>query len=186
MEKKDRLVAGLALIGGGLGWFWGAFLPGLLIGAGLGLLLSSTKKQASNADVEVKDSGEEEVTAEGRSASVGQSSPEKSSPEQAEPQKAQTTPPQRHEEPEIEVVWERIIAHQGQLFHQLKGQAFTYQVNGNALTPSTAKAKIYKSQFAKALGAVPFEKVSDVPAGVFGPSYVYAILMDPRIRQDDW
>jgi hypothetical protein len=88
--------------------------------------------------------------------------------------------------PDIERVWPRIVAHQGETFHLLKGQAFTYRVEGNAVVPSTAQVRIQKSQFAKALAAVPFERVADVPKDVFGPSYVYAILMDPRIRDGDW
>ena len=87
--------------------------------------------------------------------------------------------------PGVDTVWGRIVAHQGEIFHQHKGQPFAYRIEGNAVVPSTTEVRIQKSQFAKALGAVPFEKVADVPKNVFGPSYVYAILMDPRIRGDD-
>jgi len=57
---------------------------------------------------------------------------------------------------------------------------------GNTLRPSTTNVRIHKSQSAKALEHVPFAKVFDIPAGVFGPSYVYATLMDPRVRNGDW
>ncbi|WP_293174253.1 hypothetical protein [Oceanithermus sp.] len=88
--------------------------------------------------------------------------------------------------PDLETVWGRIEAHQGEPFRLAMGQAFTYTVEGSAVVPSTTNVRIQKSQFAKALPHVPFQKVSDVPKDVFGPSYVYAILMDERIRDGDW
>ena len=178
----DNLIGGLALIGAGLGWLWGAFLPGLLIGLGLGLIVSALRQREAGGKVakDMKPAPEAGETEAGESA-------QPSAVEDAEASESGVAESRKNANiPDIDVVWARILAHQGQVFHQSLGQAFTYEVSGNALMPSTVKAKIYKSQFAKALTNVPFSKVSDVPAGVFGPSYVYAILMDRRIRQDDW
>ena len=176
-SRNDNLVGGLALIGAGIGWLWGAFLPGLLIGLGVGLIISATRApEKPGANLAVTDSPPQtqEETTENQTAN------------QTAGSESKAIAPDDHADRDIEVVWARILAHQGQVFHQAKGQAFTYEVVGNALVPSTTKARIYKSQFAKALEHVPFGKVSDVPPDVFGPSYVYAILMDPRIRQNDW
>ena len=178
----DNLIGGLALIGAGLSWLWGAFLPGLLIGLGLGLIVSALrqKEAGDGAVVETKPASAADESKTGEAAQL----PPAKAAEVGESEVSESR--ENANIPDIDVVWARILAHQGQVFHQSLGQAFTYEVSGNALIPSTVKAKIYKSQFAKALAKVPFDKVSDVPAGVFGPSYVYAILMDRRIRQDDW
>ena len=45
---------------------------------------------------------------------------------------------------DIEAVWDRIVALQGEQFHQLRGQAFTYVVVGSATQPSTTKQNIGK------------------------------------------
>lgn len=172
--RKDNLVGGLMLIGAGLGWLAGHLAAGLLIGLGSGLVLSALLTGAEDGEPAGGESGAGE-------ADGGEAGPAAAPAEGGEASEAA-----KPATPDIEVVWARILAHQGQVFHQVKGQAFTYEVSGDALIPSTASAKIYKSQFAKALEAVPFSRVSDVPRNVFGPSYVYAILMDPRIRNGDW
>ncbi|WP_456413502.1 hypothetical protein [Oceanithermus profundus] len=177
-KKRDRsnVFVGFMFLGMGLGWLLGHLAAGLFIGMGLGFI--------AQAFLEEKEPHERAESEE----------PETSALEPAEP--APTAP--AHEaaaapaadadagRPDVDAVWARIVAHQGETFHLLKGQPFTYRVEGHAVVPSTAKVRIQKSQFAKALGAVPFEKVADVPKDVFGPSYVYAILMDPRIRDGDW
>ncbi len=178
---NDNLVGGLTLIGAGLGWLWGALFPGLLLGLGTGLILSALRSQEKPI-TEASVANEAKLGLENTEA--GSSTTETGQSGGTEREEAVVT--DNAGKLDVEVVWARILAHQGQVFHQVKGQAFTYEIAGNALIPSTTKAKIYKSQFAKALEHLPFSKVSDVPQGVFGPSYVYAILMDPRIRQNDW
>jgi len=186
----ENLIGGLTLIGAGLGWLWGELLPGLLIGLGLGLVLSAlrSRKTTNTEPVSSKDApaSANEIEDEIEDASEGSAGWQ--APTASDKVDLEETRPAdlRHSPLDIETVWARILAHQGEVFHQAMGQAFTYQISGTALIPDTTKAKIYKSQFAKALEHVPFSKVSDVPSGVFGPSYVYAILMDQRIRQNDW
>ena len=162
-EAHDDLIAGSTLIGTGVGILAGLVLPGFFIGLGLGLGLSTLRKPAGSS------AASSSPKPEGRPVSTDEAA--------AETQSAK---------PGIDAVWKRIVGHQGDVFRQFKGREFTYQVTGNALRPSTTNVRIHKSQFAKALEHVPFAKVSDVPAGVFGPSYVYAILMDPRVRNGDW
>ena len=61
-----------------------------------------------------------------------------------------------------------------------------YQVEENAIRPSTHKTFIQKSQFEKALelNLVPANNTKPFQqANLWGPSYLYAILMDQRIKK---
>ncbi|HET6615012.1 MAG TPA: hypothetical protein VFH62_03915 [Dehalococcoidia bacterium] len=85
----------------------------------------------------------------------------------------------------VENVWSRILAHEGETFHQVRGKAFTYRVNGPVLNPNTTNRNVSRSQLETALALVPLEgpgQINDLQA----PSYIYAILMDDRIRGNDW
>lgn len=86
-----------------------------------------------------------------------------------------------------ELVWRRIVAHAGETFQQIRGKAFKYAVTGGGATiePSTTRWKIPKSHIIRALEFVPL--VNTVPLqSLMGPSYIYAVLTDRRIRQSDW
>jgi len=84
----------------------------------------------------------------------------------------------------IEIVWSRIKQHEGEEFHQIRGKEFIYTIIGNNLIPPTNRT-IPKSDFGKALELVPLSGTTEVQH-LQGPSYIYAILMDKRIRQSDW
>lgn len=87
--------------------------------------------------------------------------------------------------PRIEDVWRRIETHAGEEFRLIGGRAFTYEVPGNYLQPIGIVRHLSKRNFEKALARVPLENTSSVH-DLQGPSYVYAILMDERIRRSDW
>ena len=85
----------------------------------------------------------------------------------------------------IETVWDRIRAHAGETFHTKTGLPFTYEVPGNYLRVNRANRSLSRTNFAKALSAMP----ADGPGAIKdrqGSAYTWAILMDPRIRQGDW
>lgn len=85
----------------------------------------------------------------------------------------------------IDKVWLRIKAHEGETFHQIKGARFRYSVIGNAIKPDRTNRSISKCDFEKALVYVPL--MNTVPLQrLQGPSYLYALLMDKRIRGSDW
>lgn len=86
---------------------------------------------------------------------------------------------------EIETVWSRIEKHEGEKFRQIRGREFVYAVSGGGVVLSTTNQSIPKSHFAKALAEVPLENTVPVQH-LRGPSYIYAILMDHRIRRNDW
>lgn len=85
----------------------------------------------------------------------------------------------------FDVIWERICNNEGKIFHQIRGKKFTYNVHGNTLMLSTTNYNIAKSTFEKALEFVPFENTTPVQH-LSAPSYLYAILMDNRIRMTDY
>ena len=87
--------------------------------------------------------------------------------------------------PHIDAVWKRVIAHQGEYFYQIRGKEFTYSVNTSALTPSTTNRNLPKCDFESALAFVPLQNTVPLQ-NLQGPSYIYAILMDIRIRQTEW
>ena len=87
--------------------------------------------------------------------------------------------------PRIETVWLCISTHAGETFQQIRGWAFTYVAECSYLKPDRTNQQIPRAHFEEALGLVPLENTVPVQH-LRGPSYIYAILMDPRIRRGDW
>lgn len=85
----------------------------------------------------------------------------------------------------IEIVWERIKECEGQVFKQIRGGEFTYKVKGNSIELSRTNRSISKNTFKEALKYVPLENTVPVQH-LQAPSYLFAILMDRRVRQNDW
>lgn len=91
---------------------------------------------------------------------------------------------------DIEQVWDRIALHEGQVFEleqgtPSSGREFTYAFQPGHIIPSRTKYNIAKANFVKALERVPLAQPTDIK-DLRGSSYVYAILMDCRIRLNDW
>jgi hypothetical protein len=83
-------------------------------------------------------------------------------------------------------VWRRILANVGEDFETIKGLPFSYEIDGEVLHPSRTNYNIPRSQVMKAFELVPFDGPGVINNTVRGPSYVWAILHDPRIRARDW
>jgi len=81
----------------------------------------------------------------------------------------------------MESIWENIKRHEGEVFYTVSGLEFTYQVVGEKLIHTRSKVAIPKSAFEKADVLNP-QKPSDLHNDVVGPSYIYAIISDSRIR----
>ena len=66
---------------------------------------------------------------------------------------------------------------------------FTYRVPGNYVRVSRDGREINRSlsrtNFARALELMPAQRPIELK-GRQGAAYTWGILMDPRIRQDDW
>jgi len=84
----------------------------------------------------------------------------------------------------FDVVWVRIVRQEGELFHQVRGRAFTYSIDGNVLRPSTTNRKLSKGQFEEAFRRMPVAGPGDFQ-DLQGPSYLYAVLTDPRITHGE-
>jgi hypothetical protein len=85
----------------------------------------------------------------------------------------------------FEIVWKRIKDCEGQEFSQIRGKTFTYECIGNIIIPSTTNHQFAKSEIKKAYELCPLENTVPIQK-LRGPSYLYAILMDNRIRMNDW
>ena len=85
----------------------------------------------------------------------------------------------------IEMVWSRIKRHAGEDFTTKTGLPFTYEVPGNYLRVNRANRSLSRTNFEKALAAMP----ADGPGAIKdrqGSAYTWAILMDPRVRVGEW
>jgi hypothetical protein len=87
--------------------------------------------------------------------------------------------------PQFKVIWGRIELHAGEVFRQIRGGEFTYQALAGHIKPDRTEWQLPKSHFEKAMEFVPMENTVPIQH-LQGPSYIFAILMDDRIRQDDW
>jgi hypothetical protein len=86
---------------------------------------------------------------------------------------------------DIDEIWGRIASCAGELFRLIGGKVFTYEVPGNYLRPVGRVRHLSKTNFPQALRRVPFENTGSI-RDLQGPSYVFAILMDERVRGNDW
>ena len=81
----------------------------------------------------------------------------------------------------MDSIWEKVKLHQGEIFHTVRGLEFSYRVSGETVIHTRSKETLSRSDFEKAVRLAP-QKPSDLHNDVAGPSYVYAIITDPRIR----
>ncbi len=85
----------------------------------------------------------------------------------------------------LEEVWERMKEFEGKEFSQIRGGKFTYKIKGNLLELSRTNRTISKNTLKEALKFVPL--YNTVPLqNLQAPSYLFAILMDRRVRRNDW
>lgn len=87
--------------------------------------------------------------------------------------------------PTIDEVWSRLRALEGKTFRQLRGGEFQYSLEGSVLRPSRTNRALSKGQIAKALARLPLSRPSQFH-DLQGPSYIYALLSDQRVRRLDW
>jgi hypothetical protein len=91
--------------------------------------------------------------------------------------------------PIFSTVWDRIASHGGELFETKNGVKFAYRVEGQGFFPEGRNHRIDFSDFENAYANVPCDGPSSISQGirlVRGPSYIWAVLHDRRIRQSDW
>jgi hypothetical protein len=89
------------------------------------------------------------------------------------------------EDPAFELVWRRIEHHAGEEFEMIRGARFLYSIDSGQLIPNRTKQRIPRSQFEKAFKIVPLESTAIIQH-LRGPSFIFAVLMDRRIRLNQW
>lgn len=77
-------------------------------------------------------------------------------------------------------LWKRIESHAGEVFRQIRGGEFTYDVPGNFVNLHRTKRHIPRKDFEEAYSNFPLKNTSTLQH-LQGPSYIYAILTDERI-----
>jgi len=82
-------------------------------------------------------------------------------------------------------VWKRIVSQAGEEFRTTKGLPFTYTVAHGAVRPSRTNRNLSRADFEKALARVPLKNTAAVQ-DLQGPAFIYAIMMDERIRAGEW
>lgn len=85
----------------------------------------------------------------------------------------------------FEAVWRRIQSHAGETFRQIRGGEFTFEVRSGSVWPDRTNRALPRSHFEQAFAMAPIQSTTQLQR-LQGPSYLYAILMDRRIRQGDW
>jgi len=98
-------------------------------------------------------------------------------------------------------IWRRLIKLQGNLFLTFEGKPFTYEIEdesmivigyekkGDLFQPVTEKKTriLNKSDFGRVSKIVPLDRPAQInkqlDPGVWGPSYIWAILHDVRVRK---
>ncbi|GAA2872952.1 hypothetical protein [Nonomuraea rubra] len=82
-------------------------------------------------------------------------------------------------------VWGRIRRYAGEAFRLRRGGTFTYRLRDNEVYPDRTKIGIHRSNFVRAWGRRPLSGPGQLSKDIIGPSYVYAILTDPRIAAEE-
>ncbi len=92
-------------------------------------------------------------------------------------------------ENEPESVWRRIKSHQGEEFRTATRLPFTYEVEGAGIwffrEGRRIERKLTRTQVDKAIVRCPLASTTEIKDLMDYP-YLFALLMDPRIRRGAW
>ena len=88
--------------------------------------------------------------------------------------------------PTLNEIWEKIKTFEGEKFRTIRNLEFTYEITGDVIIPSRTEYNIGKSDVGKVLERVPLKGPGEITNDVRGPSYIWAILHDSRISNDEW
>lgn len=82
----------------------------------------------------------------------------------------------------IDSVWNKIIAHQGETFYTKSHCECSYKVNGNSIKLNNTNRSIPKSNIEKAI-KIPNPSLCELrEMNLQGASYIFAIITDNRIK----
>lgn len=81
---------------------------------------------------------------------------------------------------DIHNTWAKITQMAGTEFHTKTGKAFSYDISGNMVSLKNTNRSLPRSHFERALERMPVSGPGQLQ-DLQGPSYIFAILSDPRI-----
>ena len=88
-----------------------------------------------------------------------------------------------------EAIWRRIVSHQGEQFQTVRGLPFTFEVEGAGIwffrDGKRVNRKLTRTQFEVALSRCPLTRTTEI-SDLMDYPYVFAVLMDRRIRGQEW
>lgn len=86
-------------------------------------------------------------------------------------------------------IWRRIVTHQGEQFQTVRGLPFTFEVDGAGIwffrDGKRVNRKLTRTQFEVALSRCPLTRTTEI-SDLMDYPYVFAVLMDRRIRGEEW
>ena len=89
----------------------------------------------------------------------------------------------------LPTVWSRIEEHQGEPFHTATGLPFTYQVEGNGVwffrNKKRINRKLTRKHIDEAISRCPLKSTTEIK-DLMDFAYLFAMLMDRRIRGQAW
>ena len=83
----------------------------------------------------------------------------------------------------IEQVWRNVKAHEGETFFTKTGKKFTYHMTDRLVVLENTNRNIPIGNFEKAIGIANPSVVAFQKMNLQGPSYIYGIITDERIRK---
>lgn len=88
-----------------------------------------------------------------------------------------------------EVVWRRVVSHQGEQFQTVRGLPFTFEVEGAGIwffrEGKRVNRKLTRTQFEVAVSRCPLARTTEI-SDLMDYPYVFAVLTDRRIRGQEW
>jgi hypothetical protein len=81
----------------------------------------------------------------------------------------------------FEELWIRMKEHEGETFRTKNGLDFMYSIRGKIFYPNRTEYQVSKADFRKAFELMPCDGPGVINEIVRGPSYVWAVIHDPRI-----
>lgn len=88
-----------------------------------------------------------------------------------------------------DAVWRRIVSHQGAQFQTVRGLPFTFEVEGAGIwffrDGKRVNRKLTRTQFEVALSRCPLARTTEI-SDLMDYPYLFAVLMDRRIRGEEW
>jgi len=88
-----------------------------------------------------------------------------------------------------ETVWQGMQKYQGELFHTSRGLPFTFEVEGTGIwffrNRKRINRKLTRAQFDLAISRCPLKSTTEIK-DLMDYAYLFALLMDRRIRGQRW